>query len=504
MSNRQAIIWYISRIFILTVMAGAVGYRARAELTIVENQDLTPTRNNNVLKDAQRYPASTAENYVGRENAYVIVGGERIEINILDLQEYSGVHQVPIDGIIDMPLIGPVSIKGLTIPEASQVLAQKYNSVLKYPLITIKLQSPSPLNVVVAGEVSNPGSFTINLVGAAGNSPGIQYPTITQALKQAGGVALTADISQIQVRRRVGSREGTFLVNLQELVQTNNYSLDLTLRDGDTIFVPRLTEVKLSEIRKLARLDFAADVNAGVTVAVVGQVHRPGYYEIEIAPGSLPTVSLAIQEAGGIKQRADIRNIQLRRQTKTGSLQVIGLDLWQLLQTGDISQDTVLQDGDAIVIPKAEQVSNEEATELATASFAPDAIKVNVVGEVKAPGTISIAPNSTLNQALLTAGGFNGDRANRSEVQLLRLTYDGTVVSRSLQIDLSQGINEQSNPFLQNNDIIVVGRSDIASVGDTLNTFLSPVTNGATFLLIPLRAIEIMERLGVRFRDEDN
>ena len=448
MSNWKSITWYISQISILTVMAGAVGLRARAELAIVENPDITPTRNNNVLKYAQRYPASTAENYVGRENAYVIVGGDRIEINIFDLPEYSSAHQVPIDGIIDMPLIGPVSIKGLTIPEASQVLAQKYNSVLKYPIVTIRLLSPSPLNVVVAGEVNNPGPFTINVVGGAGNNPGIQYPTITQALKQAGGVALTADISQIQVRRRVGSGSVNVAVNLQELVQTNNHSLDITLRDGDRIFVPRLTAVNLRELRLLAQLDFAADFQAAVTVAVVGQVHRPGYHQIGIAPGSLPTVSLAIQEAGGIKQRADIRNIQLRRQTKTASLQVIELDLWQLLQTGDISQDTVLQDGDAIVIPKAEQVSNAEATELATASFAPDAIKVSVVGEVKAPGTISIPPNSTLNQALLTAGGFNSDRANRSEVQLLRITSDGTVVSRSLQIDLAQGINEQNNPFL--------------------------------------------------------
>jgi len=511
MSSSESILWSVRGILILAVIAGTSATHATTQSTIVENKAPRPTKTptlTRVLADRHRDPEAWQENPVGIENAYVIVGGDRIQIDILELPEYSGAYQVPIDGVIDLPLIDPVSIKGLTLAEASQVLGEKYNSVLKYPIVTIKLLSPSPLNVVVAGEVSNPGYLTVDLMGGVGSFPGIQYPTLTQALKQAGGVTLAADISQIQIGRRVGDQDRNLTVNIQDLVQTSNSSIDITIRDGDRIFVPTLKEVNLRELRQLAQLNLAADVNAGRTVAVVGQVNRPGSYHIRIGvPGvtaSLPTVSLAIQSAGGIKPLADIRNIELHRQTKTGWLQVIQLDLWQLLQTGDINQDTVLQDGDAIVIPKAEGVSDAEATALATVSFAPDAIKVSVVGEVKNPGTISLPPNTPLNQALLTAGGLNGDRANRSEVQLLRLTSDGTVVSREIQIDLTQGIDEQSNPLLQNNDIIVVERSGVASVADTFNTVLSPASNVLSLVNIPLRIIEIMERLGVRFGPDDN
>jgi polysaccharide export outer membrane protein len=50
-----------------------------------------------------------------------------------------------------------------------------------------------------------------------------------------------------------------------------------------------------------------------------------------------------------------------------------------------------------------------------------------------------------LNQALLTAGGFNDARADRKAVDLIRLNPDGTVSKSKVKIDLAQGINEQNN-----------------------------------------------------------
>ncbi|NEO83979.1 MAG: hypothetical protein F6J87_06930 [Spirulina sp. SIO3F2] len=55
---------------------------------------------------------------------------------------------------------------------------------------------------------------------------------------------------------------------------------DLSLRDGDMVFVPMAPTINLREIRKLALLDFAADVTASRTVAVVGEVRRPGAYNV--------------------------------------------------------------------------------------------------------------------------------------------------------------------------------------------------------------------------------
>ena len=42
-------------------------------------------------------------------------------------------------------------------------------------------------------------------------------------------------------------------------------------------------------------------------------------------------------------------------------------------------------------------------------------------------------------------------------------------------MDLSAGINEQTNPILKDNDIVMVGRSGIAKATDGLNTVAGPL-----------------------------
>jgi polysaccharide export outer membrane protein len=79
-----------------------------------------------------------------------------------------------------------------------------------------------------------------------------------------------------------------------------------------------------------------------------------------------------------------------------------------------------------------------------------------------------------LNQAILAAGGFN-TRAKKAAVELVRLNVNGTVERRNIEVDLAQGINTQGNPTLRNNDVVVVKRSTLASIGDTLGTVLNPI-----------------------------
>jgi len=436
------------------------------------------------------------------ESVYLLGGGDRLSIDIFEAPQFSGLYQVPVDGIIYLPLIGAIEVGGLTIQQASDGISKKYAAFLKRPLVTIRLLNTRPLNIFVSGEVFNPGSFTLDLIGGEGDNPGVQHPTITEAIRAAGGITLAADISQVRIRRRLpGGGEETFLIDFSELLETAAPPRSLTLRDGDSIFIPTATEVSLKEVRNLARLDFAANIEAGRTVSVTGEVKRPGSYFIQIStPGiqaSLPTVSLAIQEAGGIEPLADIRNIQLRRQTKSGPEQVFEVNLWELLQTGDISQDTILQDGDTIVVPKASEISSAEATELANARFAPDSIRVSVVGEVKNPGLVQLPPNTPLNQAIATAGGFNDSRADEDDVRLIRLNPDGSVLSREVAVDLTRGISEQSNPILRDNDIIVVDRNRATSISDSISNFLGAGANALAVFSIPSRIFGILEVLGI-------
>ncbi|MCU0517907.1 MAG: SLBB domain-containing protein [Oscillatoria sp. Prado101] len=421
-----------------------------------------------------------------QKEAYILGPGDLIEIDIFNVPEYSGQNgqrRVLVDGTLNLPLINSVPVKGLTLQQAAKVISDKYAPFLTRPIVTLTLKEPRPLNIGVAGEVNRPGSYSLSLigVGAGGTGQGIQVPTVTRALQMAGGITQAADLRRIQVRRpQVSGAEEIINIDLWALLQTGDLRQDLGLRDGDTIFVPTATNVNLAEASQLSTTSFSGDPTRPLKIAVVGEVNSPGSYTIQRvsdqgAQLGLITVTRAIETAGGITQTADVRRIQVRRPTKEGVEKVIDVNLWQLLQSGDLSQDMILDQGDTVVIPPAENIDLTEAPQLATASFSPKTIAVNVVGEVVRPGAVQVPPNTSLNQALLAAGGFNNTRARKGEVELIRLNPNGTVARRTVKVDFSQELNEETNPALRPNDVIVVGRSGVASFSDTLGTVLSPL-----------------------------
>ena len=432
---------------------------------------------------AQKQPVKSTSSIA---TDYLLGGGDRIRVNVFEVPEYTGEYQVPPGGSINMPLIGSIPVSGLTTEQAADTIARKYARFLKRPLISVNLLSPRPINVFVAGEVTRPGAYTLSLEGGAGNNPGVQYPTVLAALTIAQGVTLAADVTQVQLRRKVGrSGEQTVSLDLKELTQTGRISQEITLRDGDTIVVPTATSLNVAEARNLFAANFAASQTSPRSVVVIGQVYRPGSYLVTAgnaggaegggAGGGLPTVMRSLQLAGGITSIADVRKIKLRRPTRTGTEQTIDINLWELLQSGDINQDIVVQDGDTIVIPTATDISAAESTQLATTTLSPNTIEVGVVGEVKKPGAVKLQPNSSLNQALLAAGGFNDSRASKGTVELIRLNTNGTVTKRPVKVDLAKGINEETNPILRNNDVVVVDRNGLTKTGDRVNTVAGPL-----------------------------
>jgi polysaccharide biosynthesis/export protein len=214
-----------------------------------------------------------------------------------------------------------------------------------------------------------------------------------------------------------------------------------------------------------------------IRVGISGEVSRPGAYTVTSPTAQLPTLTEALKLAGGITPRADLRQIQLRRPLRPGQEQIVTINLWDLIETGDLNQNLLLQGGDTIIVPTAQSISPEEAIQLGTASFAPEEIRVYVVGEVKTPGEITMQPNAPLNQAILAAGGFLPERANTDEVRLIRLNPDGTASQREIPIDFNQGINDRTNPALRANDVIVVRRSGITNIIDSINPIFNFLEN---------------------------
>jgi protein involved in polysaccharide export with SLBB domain len=191
-----------------------------------------------------------------------------------------------------------------------------------------------------------------------------------------------------------------------------------------------------------------------VAVAITGEIIRPGTYNLSKtdAANGQPTLMQAIQQAGGVTPSADIRQIQVHR-TAEGSSRTLTVNLWQTLQTGDLSQDIALQPGDTIAIPKAPETAIAPEASPAQPASAP--IQVSVVGEVNKPGRLELPPNAFASQAILASGGFN---QQAQQAELIHLNANGTVARRSIELDSLQHGTDKANLALQNNDVILVQR----------------------------------------------
>ncbi|MBW4444594.1 MAG: SLBB domain-containing protein [Plectolyngbya sp. WJT66-NPBG17] len=395
--------------------------------------------------------------------SYTLGAGDRIRVELFNVPEYSREYQVLVNGIVNLYLVGSLSVRGMTPLEAQTAIARKYAAIVDAPRVDVTLLAARPLRVAIAGEITRPGTYALTTLE---NS---SFPTLTQLIQQAGGITQAANPRKVMIRRPQASKPPlTIQANLWELTQTGDMRQDLTLRDGDTIVIPTNADINLAESSQLAAANFASDSKKALNITVVGEVMRPGPLVLAAATGGLPTVSQAIQQSGGITALANVREVEVRRTTRSGTTQTSRLNLWQLLTSGDSTQDLVLQQGDTIVIPKGTTLTAAEVTQVGGSTFAPSAIRINIVGEVESPGAVQVPANTPLNQALLAAGGFNR-RANRRSVQLLRLNPDGTVSRQPVPIDFARGIDEKGNPILRNNDVILVDRSGGAKVEDTLD-----------------------------------
>lgn len=435
---------------------------------------------------AQVIPNHSTDN----EAAYVLGAGDRVRIDVFRVEQYSGENIVLVDGTLNLPVVGNVDVQGMTLQQAEAAISNQYARILRRPIVTVTLLTPRPIKVGVAGEVKHPGFYTLDP-----NSG--ETPTLAQVLESAGGIRQSANLRQVEIRRQTSGQSETITVDLWQFLQTGDLSYNLALRDGDSIYVPTATTVDRTESAQLAAASFAADETTPLNIAVVGEVFRPGPYTVAgsaqtaeagvpggtTALGTAPTVTRAIQVAGGITPTANIRQIEIRRNTRTGNQQTIPINLWNLLETGDLSQDIILQEGDTIYVPTAPAIDPAEAAEIASASFSPNSIKVNVVGEVVQPGTIEVPPNTPLNQAVLAAGGFN-NRANQT-VELIRLNSNGTIARQEIDVSFAQNPDTAGNPTLRNNDVIIVKRSGLASISDALGTAADPIGRFFTLFSIP-------------------
>ena len=226
---------------------------------------------------------------------YILGFGDGIKIDFEGIPIYTNIYQVQTDGYLNLPELGLVLAKGKTLEELQNNLLDQYSEFIVNPKIDLSVYNYRPVTVTVNGEVNRPGLYKLNYA----ESPIIQnqppklnndnsaksFPFISQnkiqtppklfdLIQVSAGLTPNANISQIEIIRRNPEIKGggklIAKVDLLSLLREGDQKQNISLLDGDHIFVPKSEKLILNQLINISRSNLSQDqievfVNGNVT-----------------------------------------------------------------------------------------------------------------------------------------------------------------------------------------------------------------------------------------------
>ena len=248
-------------------------------------------------------PHASAQEYQG----YAIGPLDVLEIQVFEQPDLSGRYTVGTDGSISFPLIGRIDADERTARGLEELLGERLAAgFLRDPRVNVTVTEYRSRRVFILGEVSAPGAYPLavpmTLIELLALAEGSTKLASTEAMVLRGA-ALPAE----PPRPQESSGSDALRVDLEALAQ-GDLSQNVTLRHGDTVFVPR------------------------VAVAYVfGEVRKPGRYEIR----DDTTVLHALTLAGGTTAFAAVNRVRIVR-TVNGEQVETPAALSDLVRPGDV------------------------------------------------------------------------------------------------------------------------------------------------------------------------
>jgi len=153
--------------------------------------------------------------------------GDVFDVRVYGEKELTNTYRVASDGSIDFPMVGTVSVDGLTPTDVTRLLQTRLieGKFLKNPNISILVKEYNSKKISVFGQVSKPGTF-----------PYEEGMSVVEAISRAGGFTSMARTNDTTVTRVVEGEERKFKVPVEAIGQGR--ASNFVLRPGDIVFVP--------------------------------------------------------------------------------------------------------------------------------------------------------------------------------------------------------------------------------------------------------------------------
>jgi polysaccharide export outer membrane protein len=252
---------------------------------------------------------------------YRIGARDVLEIEVYELEEPNRSKQLKLrvaqDGIVTLPLLGPVTAAGRTVSELhADLVGRLAKDYLVNPSVSVVVAEHQARRVTVLGAVQHPGTFSLQdnsttlvdvLALAGGPENGLQEG-VAVANASSGTVTTAAEAPRL------------LKVDLVDLVERGDLSANCVLDDGDVVHVP-----------PAAQFFVMGEVNEGGAFPLRGEI----------------TLLRAIALAGGLKENATPAATVLIRTTPKGRV-TTPIDLNEVAAGSE--KDVLMQADDVLVV----------------------------------------------------------------------------------------------------------------------------------------------------------
>ena len=288
-----------------------------------------------------------------------VLPGDVLRVHVWRHPDLSGDYPVDAKGTVSLPMIGAVSVRGLTCPRVSESVRKRLaDGHIKDPHVRVSLLSRHTPQVPVLGAVHKPGPV-----------PARRRLTLAMILAKAGGLTERAGGEAVILSGSGKERKAT-RVDLHALLRGEK-TPSVEVRPGDTVVFP------------------VAVAAPATRVFSFGEARRVG--ALNVRRGA--TLAEAVAAAGGLTDASDgtVRLFPAR----SGAASQGPYSVEDVLAGRD-GKGQKTQEGDLLFFARTRNG------------------KVYVLGQVSRPGTYDWSPGMTSFDAVMTAGGFTKEANNQN------------------------------------------------------------------------------------------
>ena len=151
-----------------------------------------------------------------------------LDMNVFQQPDMTTRVSIDNQGMVVLPLLGPVKFGGLTLEQATDLVQNLYNKdYLVDPKVTLQMVQYAVLRYTILGQVQRPGTYEF---------PPNENLNLLDGVATAGGFTRLAQSSRVTIRRNVNGVLKVFTVDAKSMAVDRQHK-PLMLNPGDTITV---------------------------------------------------------------------------------------------------------------------------------------------------------------------------------------------------------------------------------------------------------------------------